>query len=96
MQLFKTALDNLVARVQFSTLRCHVGLRSGIQLAGQLQLAGLQTQALNAMIDRADVFLFQAVELVSERFDAFDAFLQGWPGRFAFGHDPAPSLTLTR
>ncbi|WP_439653391.1 RidA family protein, partial [Pseudomonas aeruginosa] len=39
-----------------------VGLRGGVQLAVQLQLAAFQAQALEAVVDGADVLLLQLVE----------------------------------
>ncbi|MNM77809.1 hypothetical protein D3C81_896780 [compost metagenome] len=89
VQAGQAVFDGLVAAVQLGALGVHVGLGGGVQLAVQLQLARLQTQALEAMVDGADVFLLEALQFAVELVGALEAGLQLGPGGSTFGDHAA-------
>ncbi|MNM85683.1 hypothetical protein D3C81_978120 [compost metagenome] len=69
-------LEHLVAGIQLAAAGGQVGLGLGGQLIAQLQAAFLQTQALQAVVDAADVLLLQPVDLRIELIHALHALVQ--------------------
>src|SRR5690606_35614098 len=86
-QLHHARLEHLVLGVQRIAAGIHVGLLGSIQLALQLQFATFQTDALEAVVDTADITLLQAHQLRMQVVDAIQTLLQGRPGGFALGDD---------
>ncbi|MCY1294175.1 hypothetical protein D9M70_434610 [compost metagenome] len=82
----------LVAVFQLGALGGDIGLGLGGQGIVQFQLAGIQAQALEAVVDAADVLLLQLVELGVEVVDPLQALLQLGHGGLAFGHHLAVLL----
>ncbi|MDT4810825.1 hypothetical protein FQZ97_437450 [compost metagenome] len=85
VQVEQLAFQRLVAGIQRGAFGGDVGLRDVGQLAVELQLAGLQAQALEAVVDRADGALLQLVELGVEVVDPGQALLQLGQRGLAFG-----------
>ncbi len=96
MQAVELLFQDLVARLQLAALGGQVGLGGGVQLAVQLQLALFQAQALETVVDPADVALLQLVELGVEVIHPLHALLQFAYRGVAFGDHPAVLLTLSR
>ncbi|MNX96402.1 hypothetical protein D3C86_1287150 [compost metagenome] len=59
MQVSQTCFDILIAGVQLSALGFHVRLCGCVEFAFQLQLAAVQTDALQTCVDRTNITLFQ-------------------------------------
>ena len=85
VQAVELLFQDLVARLQLAALGGQVGLGGGVQLAVQLQLALFQAQALETVVDPADVALLQLVELGVEVIHPLHALLQFAYRGVAFG-----------
>ncbi|MDR6356240.1 hypothetical protein Q3H58_002911 [Pseudomonas psychrotolerans] len=78
-----------VACLQLGAAAGEIGLGGGIEAAVQLQGAALQAQALQVMVDAADVVLFQPFQALAQGLGALQPALEFGQGRSAGGDLPS-------
>src|SRR5690606_17894949 len=94
MQLHQPAFQLLVLGIPLGALGVQLGLGGSIQFVFQLQLARLQAQPFQAVVDAPDITLFQLADLPVQLVDTLNSALQLWPGGLAFGDQTAALLDV--